>query len=337
MWMLLPVFSLAIVHLSGNNVALIPDLAGVLGKDSYLMTIVAYLILGGFVATITAWIGVKSGLDLVSITKKSYGPRGKKILAICLLSISIPASALTGGYYASGILQLIFGIPYWVATFLCLVFFGLLAMEYNHELLKLSNYIALLLLPILSGVCFLVDFQCSPVTLRWSGVNWLLVFALIGYNVGGMWSALLVETAAYLSPKGNKGILLVILAKIVEGSFTLCLGYFVLSAGTQGPLALAKMVGQASGGVLLPVFYVVLFCIFANVMAPAMLVNARQVSSLTGLTFWPALLLAISIVYMVSFFEVSQVLLVMGYSSILMILFISYTAYFLHKYGINQQ
>jgi len=335
--MLLPIFCLAIVHISGNNVAVIPDIAGTLGNDSYVSTIFAYIILGIIIATITAWIGVSTGQDLVVVARSIYGTRGKKVLALTLLSISIPASALTGGYYAGEILHILIGIPHYVAALVCLVLFSLLAVGYSHELLKISNYIGLLLIPIVIFCFFLQDLQLNSVVLTWDQVNWLLVLGLTGYSVGGMWSALVVETAAYLSQQGRKAIVLVILAKVVEGIFTLCIVYLVLSTGAHGPLALAVVVSKAGGDTMRYIFSIVLFCTFANTMAPAMLVNARQVSSLTGISFWPALLLATSIVYMVSFLSFSLILLLMGYTAFLMILFIIYTAYFLHKYGMNQQ
>jgi len=337
MWMLFPVFCLAIVHISGNNVAVIPDMAGLLTKDIYISTIYVYIILGIVIAAITAWIGVSTGQDLVVVARSIYGTRGKKVLALTLLSISIPASALTGGYYAGESMHILTGIPHSVASLACLVLFSLFAVGYSHELFKLSNYIGLLLIPILIVFFFLHDFQLNSVAIKWDQVNWLLVLGLIGYNVGGMWSALVVETAAYLSQRGSKAIVLVILAKLVEGIFTLCIVYLVLSAGAHGPLALAVVASQVGGDTMRYIFNIVLLCTFANTMAPAMLVNARQLSSLTGLSFWPALLLATSIVYGVSFLSFSLILSIMGYTASLMIIFIIYTAYFLHKYGMNQQ
>ena len=337
MWMLLPIFCLAIVQMAGNNVAAIPDMAGALSNDSYISTIYVYIILGIIISAITAWIGVRAGQDLVVVAKSIYRTRGKKVLALTLLSISIPASALTGGYYAGEILHILLGIPHSVAALACLALFSLLAAGYSHELLKVSNYIALLLIPILIFLFFLNDLQFHSFAFKWNQVNWMLVLGLTGYNVRGMWSALVVETAAYLSQKGFKAILLIILAKIVEGIFTLCLVLLVLSTDAHGPLALTSVVSKVGGDTMSYIFNIVLFCTFANTMAPAMLVNARQVSSLTGLSFWPALLLATSIVYVVSFFSFAQILMIMGYTALLMILFIIYTAYYLHKYGINKQ
>jgi len=337
MWMLLSILCLAIVHISGNNVAVIPDMAGTLDTTIYISTIIAYIILGIIIAAITAWIGVRTGQDLVVVARSIYGTRGKKLLALSLLSISIPASALTGGYYAGEIVHQWFGLPQGLAALPCLILFSLLAVGHSHELLKISNYIGLLLLPILMAFFFTHDSQLNSVVIKWDQVNWLLVFGLIGYNVGGMWSALVVETAAYLSQKGIQAILLVILAKVVEGIFTLYMVYLVLSTGAQGPLALARVASAMGGDMMRYLFNIVLFCTFANTMAPAMLVNARQISCLTRLSFWPSLLLATSIVYVVSFLHFSFILSLMGYMAVVMILFIIYTAYFLHKYGMNQQ
>jgi len=337
MWMLLPIFCLAIVHISGNNVAVIPDMAGLLAIDSYISTIIAYIIVGIIIAAMTAWIGVRTGQNLVVVARSIYGTRGKKILALTLLSISIPASAVTGGYYAGQIVHILLGIPHYVAALACLALFSLLAAGYSHELLKISNYIGFLLIPILIFFFFLHDLQFNAAVPTWDQVNWLLVLGLTGYNVGGMWSAFVVETAAYLSYKGNEAVLLVILAKLVEGIFTLFMVYLVLSTDVHGPLALEVVAGTVGGEAMRTIFNIILFCVFANTMAPAMLVNARQISGLTGLSFWPALLLATSIVYVVSFMSFSLILSIMGYTAVLMILFIIYTAYYLHKYGMNQQ
>lgn len=337
MWMLLPVCCLALVNISGNHVGIIPDMASVLGNDNYMMTLYTYIIVGGILATLTAWIGVASGLDLIMVTQALYGARGKKLLAIALLSISIPASALTGGYYAGSVLQLFMDIPYSAAALVSLLIFSLLATEYNHDLLKISNCIALLLLPMLIITILGQNFSFDSVILQWGHVNWLFVLGLVGYNVGGMWSALLVETGTYLSWKGRTGVIVVGFSKIVEGVFTLGIAYLLVAAGTQGPLALVTLVSRGNGELWLSIFYVVLFCIFTNTMAPAMLVNIRQVSNLTGVSFWPSLIVVISTIYGLSFLHFTILLSIMGYTSILIILFIINTAYFLHKYGINQQ
>lgn len=337
MWMLLPVCCLVLVNLSGNHVGMIPDMASELGKDNYIMTLYVYILVGGILATLTAWIGVASGLDLTAVTQVLYGAVGKQLLAVSLLAISIPASAVTGGYYAGSVLQLCMGIPYGIAVLVSLVIFSILSIGYYHEVLKISNYIAFLLLPMVMITIFEQHVSLGNISLRWGHINWLFVLGLVGYNVGGMWSALLVETGTYLSWKGKKGIVVVGLAKVVEGFFILAMAYFLVATDIQGPLALATLVSKESGELWIAIFHMVVFSILINTMAPAMLVNTRQVSNLTGLSFWPSLVVVMTTIYGLSFLSLPLLLSLMGYASVLMILFIINTAYFLHKYGINQQ
>ncbi len=336
MWMVLPAICLAMVHISGNNVAIIPDMSQQLGNDIYITIILSYMILGMFISVITAWIGVKTEQDIVAISSSLYGKKGKTILAITLLAVSIPASALTGGYYASEILHLFTGIPHWVATLLCLLFFSLLAGGYQQEVLKISNYIGLLLVPILIPLLLFYDFQVPCISFEWNQVNWILVLGLTCYNAGGLWSALAVETGTCLAQKGNKAIMVVVLAKLIEGMFTLYVAYIVLQLGAQGPLTLADAVSKTYGERIGNFFYFILFCTFVNVMAPAMLVNGRQVSSLTGLSFWISLGMAALFIYIMSLIDVMQILMIMGYAGLFLIIFIMYTAYLIHKYRINK-
>jgi len=337
MWMVLPVICLAIVHISGNNVAVIPELSNVLGHDIYITILVSYIILGMIIGIITAWIGVKAGQEIVVLSKALYGTIGKKILAIILLCVSIPASALTGGYYAGQILYLFTGLPQWITALLCVLFFSLLAVGYHQELLKISNYIGLLLVPILIPVLLLHDFEIPTVTFQWKQVNWILILGLTSYNVGGVWSALVVETGAYLSQQGNRAIVVVAVAKLIEGIFTLYVAYIVLLVGANGPLALVDIVSKTYGIIMGYIFCFVLLCTFINTMAPAMVVNGRQVSSLTGLPFCPSLGVAALLVYIISFIKMIVIITIMGYTGLLMIIFIIYTAYLIHKYGINKQ
>lgn len=338
MWMLLPVCCLAILHMAGNNLGVVPDLAGIIGnKVIYVSTVYTYIVFGVIMAAIIAWIGVRSGQELVVIIKDLYGIRGKKVLALTILSICVPASALTGGFYAGRILQMVTEIPHDFATLLCFILFSTLAAGHGHWLLILSNYIGGLLVPFIIIILFFHDFTIEFITPSLGSINWLLVLGLLSYSVGGMWSILVTETSAYLSQKGYKAILLVIVAKFIEGIFTLFSAYLVLAADISGPLSLVMLVSKVSGPTMECLFNVILFCTFMNTMVPAMLVNARQVSILIGLTFFPALLLASIAVYAISWINFTTMLSIMGYAGMLMILFIVSTAYFLHKDRINQQ
>lgn len=336
--MLLPVCCLAILHIAGDNVAVVPDLAGVFtDKNFYISTVYTYIMLGIILAAIIAWIGVRSGQELVVIIKDLYGARGKNIFALIILSICIPASALTGGFYSGLILQGFFSIPHGIATLITIIIFSLITAGRFHHLLLLSNYIGVLLVPIVLSLFFSQDLLFNFITPSFGRINWQLVLGLLSYNIGGMWAILVVETAAYLSKKGYKAILFVMVAKSIEGIFTLLVAYLVLSRDISGPLSLVMLVNEMCGIFMVSIFNIVLFCTFMNTMVPAMFVNSRQVSSLTGLSFLPSLFLAGVAVYIFSWMSFTTMLSIMSYAGVSMILFIVITAYYLHKYKINQQ
>lgn len=329
MWMLLPAVYLAIAHIAGDNVAVVPDMAAALGEDIYVTTIFAYIVIGSVVTGLSAWIGVTTGQELVAVVKRLFGCTGKRILALITLAVCIPASSITGGFYAGWVISMLTGLPVPAAIPVCVLIFSLLAAGYGQELLKVSNYVALLLIPIIIIIFFNHEF--TPVTMKWNNINWMLVSALVGYNAGGMRPALIVETAAYLSRKGYKAVLLVVLAKLVEGMFTLAMAHSVVLASVHGPLALTRVVDKMFGAGVVNLFSLILFCTFMNTMAPAMKVNARQISILTGLSFWPSLVVAALTVCIGSFMDYTVILSVMSGTGVIIAAFIVYTAYFLHK------
>jgi hypothetical protein len=336
MWILLPSVCLALAHIAGDNVAVVPDMALILGKEIYLVTLLAYIVFGSIIAGLTAWIGVKTGHELVIVVRKLFGCRGKKISAFIILSICIPASILTGGFYSGWITNHFFGISLNFTIPLCILLFSLLAAGYAHELLKLSNYISLLLVPAILAIFVLYDLT-PPTGIFESGqVNWFLVLALVGYNAGGMRSALIVETAAHLSRKGCKAIILVMMAKVVEGLFTLGIVHLILLAGIHGPLAVSNIASKVAGPIGFYLFNIILFCTFMSAMVPAMTVNARQLRILTGLSFKNSLIIAGFIVYLGSLLSFTTIIEILAFGGIVTIIFIVYTAYTLHKYGLNQ-
>ncbi|AIF51452.1 hypothetical protein [Pelosinus sp. UFO1] len=338
MWILLPICSLIILNIAGDDVAVIPDLAGIVdNKEIYISTLYIYIIFAVFLTAVLAWIGVASGQELVVVAKDLYGLEGKKILALIILSICIPASALTGGYYSGRVLEMLIGLPHSLATFLCLVMFSVLAAGYGRWLLILFNYTGLFLAPIIIALFFFQQITIDFIAPSIGKINWMLFLGLLSYNVGGMWSILVVEMAAYLSKKGYLAILLVVLAKLSEGIFTLLIAYLVLSIEASGPLALAVVVNYIGGTSIVGVFYIVFFCTLANTMVPAMLVNAKQISHIANLSFFPALVIANIIIYIVSLLNLSVILNIMGYFGFIMVIFIIFTAYLLHKYRIKQQ
>ena len=66
-------------------------------------------------------------------------------------------------------------------------------------------------------------------------------------------------------------------------------------------------------------------------MVPAMMVNARQTASLTGLKLWPSLLVAGLLVYLTTRLDYQSILTIMSGAGLLMVGLIVYIAASLQK------
>lgn len=337
MWMVLPAISLALVHIAGDNAGVVPDAAATGAGNIYLVIVLSYMVFGSLMTGVSAWIGARSGYELGVLVRRMFGCNGKRIFATAVLGVSIPASALTGGFFAGWLLAILTGIPQPLAMLLCLALFSFLASGRGGELLAVSNYTSLLLLPLLLVMLFFTDVS-GPVTLVGSGdIDWQMVLALIGYNAGGMRPALAAEAATCVSKKGGaKAVYLAVAAKFVEGILTLAMATIVLHSEAKAPLALAGAAYSLLGPIGGMLFGLILFTTFVNTMAPAMMVNARQTAVITGLGFWPSLGLATLAVFLVDQFEYQTILKIMAVGGLGMAGFIAYTAAYLHKYGVKQ-
>lgn len=335
MWMLLPALSLAIVHIAGDNAGLVPDTASRQGGAVWLVIILAYFLLGTALNGTVAWIGASVGQEMGVAVRRQFGCRGKKLLSLVILGVSVPASALTGGYYAGWLLSSLTGLPQPVAVLCCLLTFTVLAAGYGEELLIMSNWCSLLLVPVLLAMLPLAGGGADV----WEvgAPDWLLVLALFGYNAGGMRPALVSEAATRLRKKPERAVSLAVAAKMVEGLLTLVMAYIVLATGTDGPLALAQAANRLFGDAGGWLFAFVLLCTFANAMVPAMMVNARQLASCGGLAYWPAFAAAASAVYLTTFLPFEAILLILAAAGPATAIFVGYTAYCLHKSGGKQQ
>lgn len=340
MGVVLPALSLAIVHIAGDNAAVVPAMASLIGNGIYATVFLAYVIFGSLVAGMSAWIGVKSGRELTAVVKRLFGLRGKQLLAFAVLVVSLPASSLTGGYFAGHLIESLTGIPYILAAALCVAGCSVLAAGYGREVLQISNYLALLFIPAtgIMLVLLLDTIQVIPLNnvVAFDQISWPLVLALIGYNACGMRSALVVETGTYFVTQDYTGVYLAILAKIFEGCFTLFLAHLALVGEASGLMALPAVADKVFGPWLAIGFNGVLLCMFINTMVPAMLVNAKQLSVLTRLTLWPALTLAGILIWGGSFISLDLMLMLMSGTGLIMMVFICYTAYALHKQGANK-
>lgn len=340
MGVILPALSLALVHIAGDTVAVVPAMASVLGRGIYPTVFFAYIVFGSMTAGLSAWIGVKSGRELTAVVKRLFGTRGRRVQALAVLAVSLPASALTGGYFAGQLLQQLTGAGYVLTAPSCIIVCCLLAAGYAQELLRFSNYLALLILPAIGIMLFaLVDTMPLAIELNLLSleyISWPLVLALIGYNAGGMRSALVVEAGTYLADKRYTGIYLVILAKCFEGLFTLLLAHIALISGAGGCMPLLAAASQIFSPWIVVVFNCILLCILVNTMVPAMLVNAKQLSIITNLPGKTGLTLAGVLVWGGSFISLDIILMLMSAAGLFMVLFIGWLAYSLHKRGNNK-
>ncbi len=167
-------------------------------------------------------------------------------------------------------------------------------------------------------------------------IDWMLTFALLAYNVGGMRTVLMVEAGAFLHKKGTQVIHLTVIAKILEGVFTLLMIQSVVNGGAKAPMAMAGVFQQTFGNVGMYLFHIAVLCTFTNTMAPAMMVNARQLASYTGLSFWPSLIIAGCLIFIISFLDVTYILRFMSIVGATLMYLVFFLALRLHKVG-NQQ
>jgi hypothetical protein len=152
-----------------------------------------------------------------------------------------------------------------------------------------------------------------------------------------MRSLLVVETSTRFMKKEKKAIYLSIVAKLLEGCFTLSLAYLTIMTSISGPLTLLNIAEKTFLPAGYYIFALILFCIFVYTMAPAMMVNAKQLSILTGFTLVPSLFFAGVLVWLLSFICYYNLLLLISIGTLSLILFIIFTVYNLHKHRLNKQ
>lgn len=335
--MLLPALSLAVVHIAGDNAGVVPDAAAQNGAAVYFVIVLAYIVLGAGLTGVSAWIGVRSGMELTVVVRRLFGVGGKRIFGLVTLGISIPASALTGGYFAGWLVHSQTGLPHMPAAAVCLAVFTLLAGGCGQELQAVANYSSFFLVPAVVAMLVLAAGE-APLH-PWTGIDidWLLVLALFGYNAGGMRPALTAETAACMTRRGLRAVALTVAAKLFEGAMTMVMAYVVVASGTAGPMALAAAAEKFFGGAGGTAFAAILLCAFTTTMVPAMALNGRLLARFTGLAYRPALALAGAAAYMAVFVGYGALLSVMAVIAVAAAAFICYTAVVVHKKGVNHQ
>lgn len=295
MRLFLVVCSLVVTSIAGGNVALVPFLTARLDGEIYGTVFWSYCVLGTITAAISAWIGVKTGLELPVMAHKVFGRWGKRVLAVLILAVSLPASSLTGGLFAGLALQNITGWPFSVTVAVCLATATLLACGWGREMLKLSNRVAVLVVPAAAALLLVSGpLALPPAASPWGWkINLPMVMALWGYNAGGMRPAIIAEAAAYMRKKGEWAVWLAAAAKLLEGLITMGIAYVALRNAAGVPLALADAAGLWWGDAGRKVMTVILLCVFFSTMAPAMMVNARQLMNLTAMPYSAAMALTL--------------------------------------------
>ena len=335
MWMLVPAISLAIVQIAGDNVAVVPDIALVIGDGIYSTVIVAYILLGTIVTGLSAWIGVRTGLNLVQVVKKMSGSHGKVMLSFIVLAVSLPASAITGGYFAGLVLQKLTGMPQAISAACCLMVFAWLATESGRDWLQLSNYCSLLLVPMLLLMFWHNGFSSSAILSPVESISWPLIFALIGYHAGGIRLVLIVDSFSRFANHGEIDSVPTLRASVLEGLITIGLAQMVVGSGLYGPLTLSQIADASWGQTGEYLFNIILLCTFINTMAPAMMVNAKQISVISRLPLLPATAAAVIIIYLLSLVSLCTLLAIMSVTGLLTVLFLLCVTWMIHQGQVN--
>lgn len=315
-WILM-VLSLAVTNIAGDNIALVPVMAAVLREDIYWVIFIAYFVIGACLAGISAWIGAAAKGELPQTAELSGGKPAKDMVAWAILGVCLPASALTGGFFAGALLAGIIGISWAYGSLLMLVLCSCFVICKNKKYVMWINAFSLLTIPLLLWGCL----QCQQISARMPEnlavqVNhWILVWALVGYNAGGLRPVLLAEAGTYLSgPWPAMG--LAVGAKWLEGIITLLLAYAVVESGAAGILPVGQ-IWAAHWGPVGQIFFTLSFLsIFFSCMVPAMAVNAYQIKGLTGMQCVPALIGAVVIVWGITFLGLGILLAVLAVTGV---------------------
>lgn len=330
MWIFLPALLLASMNIAGNNLALVPDMIALYGNPVFTTLVVSYVIISSTITALSAWMGIMGREELFIIVKRLFNFTGKRWLALAMLAISLPASALTGCVFSGWIVHTIVGIDIEWAMLISLLIFWLASLSLHNWLLSSARYLTVLCIPLflIAGVIELHDFPIQ--TIPWGPVDWTLALALVGYNTGGIRPAIMVEAAACLSKRGYQVIVVAVLSKLFEGFFTFIMAVVVYSAGIAGPNSLLRLMEMSVGPAGMTLFALLLYGLFLNTMAPAMKVNIKQLGILLGLSkFWSTIIVLV-LIYSISQCRLYVILQGMSVSGLLMIGLNIYTAYCLY-------
>lgn len=301
-WLFLTILSLAVTNIAGDNIAVVPVMAAVLQEDIYWVILLAYFGIGACLAGISAWIGAVTKDELPQTVEWSGGKPAKDLVTWAILGVCLPASALTGGFFAGALLADTIGISQKYGALLVLLVYSLFVLYKNKKCVMWINLVSLLSIPIVLYGCLQYNQLNLGIqeNLHVQLNQWTLVWALVGYNAGGLRPVLLAETGTYLKcPWTAVGV--AVAAKWLEGVITLVLAYTVVESGAAGLLPVGQILETHWGMMGRNIFIISFLGIFFSCMVPAMAVNAYQIKGLTGMQCMHALLWALVIVLSITF------------------------------------
>lgn len=291
-WLFLTVLSFAMTNIAGDNIVVVPLMTTALQKNMYGVILIAYFVIGACLAGISAWIGAIAKDELPRTVEWNGGKPAKDLLAWVILGVCLPASALTGGFFAGAILANTFGIAHGLGALCALLVYSSCVLRKNKKLVLWINAISLLTIPLIIAACFpFSQLTGSQTHLPVPVDQWTVIWALVGYNACGLRPILLTEASVYFnSPWLAVGI--AVAAKWLEGAITLLFAYSVVESGAIGLLPISQILENHWGMVGRILFLTSFLAVIFSCMVPAMDVNAHQIKGLTGLRYSYALCLA---------------------------------------------
>lgn len=320
-WIIWTVFFLAITNIAGDNIAVVPVMAAIMPTEIYWVILVAYFGIGACLAGAAAWVGAYGRDELPQTVEWSGGKSARDLLTWAILGVCIPASALTGGYFTGALLAGTMGIDQVYGTLFALIIYASFVLCRNKKHIINISTLSMVTVPLLIIGCLQVNqlHMGLQEKLTMDINSWTLVWALVGYNAGGLRPVLLAEAGTYLSsPWTAAGI--AVAAKWLEGAVTLVLAYTVVESGAAGMLPIGQVLEANWGMAGRALFLVAFLSIFFSCMVPAMAVNAHHIKGLTGLQCVHALIWALIIVLSITFLGLKNLLGILAAAGIAAVL-----------------
>jgi hypothetical protein len=313
-WMLLTTIFLAIANTAGDNVAVVPALAVILRQDIFPIIWVSYFGVGACLAGISAWIGA------VTRDESSVGwnieKHSRHWITWAVLCVCLPASALTGGIFSGALIAGVLHIPQTYGALLGLTVYTIFVLCRDKRQIIWTNIVSFICVPVLLYSC-LGDSHTTATVYQASILQqddkWAVIWALVGYNAGGLRPLLLAETGNYLGCRWTS-VIVAVAAKWLEGLVTMVFAYAVVKTGVTGMLPLGQIL-EIEWGWLGRYFFTIGFIgLCFSCMVPAMAVNAYCIKELTGGGYICALFEALIIVFFGTLLGTQKLLWVLSFT-----------------------